>query len=67
MDEPLDLLEARDRWLGEARAIMADIAHHRASRVWIALRVLMSLSDDEAERREAEELGCLLFGWARAA
>ena len=53
----------RDR-LTEARAILADAAHHRDSLNLLACRVVLNLSCDRKERADARALILLLEGGA---
>ena len=53
----------RDR-LAEARAILADAAHHRDSLNLLACRVILDLSPDRKERVDARALIRLLEGGA---
>jgi len=53
----------RDR-LAEARAILADAAHHRDSLNLLACRVVLKLSPDRKERADARALIRLLEGVA---
>ena len=57
---PYNSVTGDDNWpqdrLAEARAVIADVAHHSDHLIWLACRILAAHGDTAAEREDAQRL-----------